>query len=106
MQIRKYGYPAFLSRGFHWDHGPGLQKGWGSGRAGEPALLQAFNAVFIALILGHLSVKSVKAAGIQYILKSDPACLKLTIQSKKPLWKNFTLVLYIHSLVKLFYLKV
>jgi len=51
VQVTKYVYPAFLSSGLHWDSGPAPQKGWGSVRTGEPALLQAFNAVFIALIL-------------------------------------------------------
>lgn len=43
---------------------------------------------------GHLSVKSARAAAIQHIIKSDPGCLKLTIQSKELLWKNFTLGLH------------
>lgn len=50
--VTKCGYPVFLPRVLHWDSSSALQKGWGSARAEEPALVQAFNAVFIALILG------------------------------------------------------
>lgn len=48
-------------------------------------------------------MKSVKTAGIQHVGKSDPAGLKLTIQSKKPLWKNFTLGLHINFLAFFFF---
>lgn len=88
VDVTKHENQPSSQRGLCCDWGAAPPKGWGSGGAGESALLMDIWCYVYCFDFGPLSVKSVKAAGTQYVGKSDPACLKLTIQSKKPLWKK------------------